>query len=111
MAMLPNAETALLDVRKLADYCLDPAHPRGRHKARVFGHALGLVQNDAAWLRQAILDGLSGAEAVSDETDTYGVRWRVDIVAARQGRQVVIRTLWIIRTGEAVPRFVTCWVL
>jgi hypothetical protein len=24
-----------IDIRKLEDYCLDPSHPRGRHKARV----------------------------------------------------------------------------
>ncbi len=32
MARLPNAESAILDLRKLSDYCLDSAHPRGRNK-------------------------------------------------------------------------------
>jgi hypothetical protein len=45
MAKLPNAEWALLDIRKLADYCLSPVHPRGRHKARVFRDALDLSQD------------------------------------------------------------------
>jgi hypothetical protein len=27
---------AIADVRKLAGYSLNPSHPRGRHKARVF---------------------------------------------------------------------------
>jgi len=30
----PHAESAVLDIRKLEDYCLNPSHPRGRHKAR-----------------------------------------------------------------------------
>jgi hypothetical protein len=37
---LPNADLAVFDIRKIADYCLNPLHPRGRHKARVFGGPL-----------------------------------------------------------------------
>jgi hypothetical protein len=36
MARLPNSERAILDIRKIEDYCLNPEHPRGRHKARLF---------------------------------------------------------------------------
>jgi uncharacterized protein DUF6883 len=45
---LPYSDEAILDVRKIEDYCLSPSHPRGRHKARVFREALGLQQSDAA---------------------------------------------------------------
>jgi hypothetical protein len=41
-SLLPNGARAILDIRKLADYCLNPAHLRGRHKARVFRQALRL---------------------------------------------------------------------
>jgi hypothetical protein len=54
-AHLPNGDRAILDIRKLEDYCLSPLHPHGRHKARVFRQALGLQQNDAAWLRGVLL--------------------------------------------------------
>jgi hypothetical protein len=30
---LSNPENAVADVRKLRDYCLNPEHPRGKHKA------------------------------------------------------------------------------
>ncbi len=33
---LPHGDQAILDMRKIEDYCLNPSHPRGRHKARVF---------------------------------------------------------------------------
>jgi Domain of unknown function (DUF4926) len=33
---LPNGDRAILDIRKLEDYCLSPSHPRGRHNTRVF---------------------------------------------------------------------------
>jgi hypothetical protein len=111
MAHLPHLDAAVLDVRKLSDYCLDPAHPRGRHKARVFRQALGISQDDAAWLRSAILAALPGAEAVELEGDIHGRRWRIDITLTRQTRQAVVRTVWIVAQDEPTPRFVTCWVL
>jgi hypothetical protein len=111
MARLPNSETAILDIRKLANYCLDPQHPRGRHKARLFRESLGVSQNDSSWLRGVLLGALQNAEAVELASDVFGTRWRVDIAVSRQGKKVVIRTIWIIRSGEVAPRFVTCWVL
>jgi len=52
---LPNADNAVVEAAKLRDYCLNPAHPEGRHKARVFRSALGVGQEQAEWLREAIL--------------------------------------------------------
>lgn len=111
MARLPNHERAIFDLRKLADYCLDPAHPRGRHKARVFREALGIGRSDAAWLRRELLAALTDGDATELSADAFGQRWRLDVLLARQERRAVIRTLWLIRTGEDNPRFVTCWVL
>jgi hypothetical protein len=31
---IPHAENATVDIRKLRDYCLNPEHPEGTHKAR-----------------------------------------------------------------------------
>jgi len=39
---LPHGNEAILDIRKIEDYCLSSSHPRGRHKARVFREALDL---------------------------------------------------------------------
>ena len=111
MASIPHAERAILDIRKLDAYCLSPAHPRGRHKARVFRESLGIAQSDAAWLREALLDGVRRVEADELASDHLGARWRVDIPIARQNRRIVVRIVWIIRSGEEIPRFVTCWVL
>jgi hypothetical protein len=33
------------------------------------------------------------------------------VTIRRQGKSAVVRTIWIVRTGESMPRFVTCWVL
>jgi hypothetical protein len=45
---LPRGDEAILDIRKIEDYCLNPSHPRGCHKARIFREVLGLQRNDAA---------------------------------------------------------------
>ena len=111
MARIPNADRAVLGLRKIADYCLSPVHPRGRHKARVFHDAFELNREDAAWLRTALLDGLHRCEAMELSTDDLGNRWRVDVPVMRHNKSVVVRTLWIVRSGEQLPRFVTCWVL
>jgi hypothetical protein len=111
MARLPNSERAILDLRKIEDYCLDAAHPRGRHKARLFRELLDLTRNDAGWLKAVLLDRVQNNEAVELVTDAFGGRWRVDVPVSRHGRKAVIRTIWIVRTGESAPRFVTCWVL
>lgn len=51
---LPNGDQAVIEARKLSEYCLSPTHPRGRHKARVFAAVLGIEQKDAAVLRDAL---------------------------------------------------------
>ncbi len=77
----------------------------------VFRQALGLQQNDAAWLRDALLEVTADGFAEPVATDAWGTHWRLDVTIRRQRRTGVVRTLWIVRTGEDVPRFVTCWVL
>jgi hypothetical protein len=104
MAQVPNAERAILDIRKIAEYCLSPVHPRGRHKARVFRDALGLNQDDAGWLQTALLDGLRQGEALELSSDDLGGCWRVDVPVTRHRKSVVVRTVWIVRSGEQIPR-------
>jgi hypothetical protein len=108
---LPHGDNAIVDIRKIEDYCLSSSHPRGRHKARVFREALGLQRGDAAWLREVFLEAARFAEALEIASDVWGSYWRLDIVAERLGKSAVIRTIWMVRAGENVPRLVTCWVL
>jgi hypothetical protein len=108
---LPHGDEAILDTRKIEDYCMSPLHPRGRHKARVFSEALGLQRSDAAWLREVLLGAARSSEASPIAVNPWGTHWRLDVAVRRQGKSAVVRSIWIVRTGESVPRFVTCWVL
>ena len=55
---LPNADQAKIDIAKLRDYSLNPVHPEGKHKARVFAAATGLGTGDAQQLCDMILEAV-----------------------------------------------------
>jgi hypothetical protein len=83
---LPGAENAIVEIEKLRDYCLNPEHPRGKHKARVFRSALGMTEDDAEELKDAIAKQVLEAECQDGETDEYGERFTVDFTVAREGK-------------------------
>jgi len=111
MAKLPNPQNAVVDVRKLRDYCLSPRHPRGRHKARVFVSALGLTANDAEELRAALLSAALSEEAVPAENDEYGERYMLDFEMETEAGIATVRSGWIVSHDEEFPRLTSCWVL
>jgi hypothetical protein len=108
---LPSGERAVLDIAKLRDYCLSPDHARGKHKARVFRAALGIGPDAAGALRSGLLEAARVGEARLGESDDFGQRYFVDRAFAWGGREVLIRSTWIVRTGEDFPRFTTCFIL
>jgi uncharacterized protein DUF6883 len=57
---LPNPDRAIVDIAKLRSYCLDPEHPVGGDKAKVFKSVLGLSSPDAEWLREQLLEAVHG---------------------------------------------------
>lgn len=108
---LPNASQAVVNIRKLEGYCLDPFHPRGKHKARVFERALDLTKENAEELREEILRQVLVEEAFAGEEDDYGRRYVVEFEYRREGRCARIRTCWILKAGEGAPRLTSCFVL
>ena len=108
---LRGGATATVGVSKLRDYCLDPHHPRGRHKARVFLSALGLGQGDADFLRATLLKAALEADAMPGEADECGERYTVDFLLTHGGHEATVRSAWIILRGESAPRLTSCFVL
>ena len=108
---LPDAQHAVVDVNKLRDYCLNPLHPRRRHKARVFASALRLLQADAEYLRARLLNAVLENEAATGEADEYGHRYIIDFECIKGERRAMVRSGWIIHHGESFPRLTTCYVL
>ncbi len=108
---LPNGDASIVEIEKLRDYCLSPAHPRGRHKARVFYSLLGMTDTDAEELRTALTDAAMKENATPGVSDLYGDRYIIDFEIQRGERKANIRSCWIVRSGEIAPRFVTCFIL
>jgi len=107
---VPGADKAFVDVAKLRDYCLNPAHPRGRHKARVFSERLALTANRAEILREALLAALRRFPAIPGERDGFGRRFVVEFPMDGPNGSVVIRSSWIVRKDEDFPRLTSCYV-
>jgi hypothetical protein len=107
---LPNGERATVDIGKLHGYCLNPHHPRGRNKARVFA-SVGIRQADAEELRAALLAAACNEEATPGVANPFGQRYIVDFDLVREGRTTKIRSAWIVRGDEDLPRLTSCYVL
>jgi len=109
---LPKGDRAVVDLTKLRDYCLNPAHLCGRHKARVFAATLGVTARQAELLRAALLQAARDSEeAVLGEEDGFGKRYVLDFNMAGPKASGSIRALWIVRMNEAFPRLTSCYVL
>ena len=108
---LPNTEHAVVDVRKLRDYCLSSEHPRDRHKAHLFSAALGFTADHAEQLQRALLEAARTADAISVGKDDYGQRYALDSLVQGPTGAATVRSLWMIRRGENFPRLITCYVV
>ena len=111
--MASQFDSILVDLTKLRDYCLSDAHPRGRHKARVFRARLGLISADAKLLRGALLDAVQRHQDQlrPTESDQYGRRYLLDFEMKTAAGSAMLRSAWIVRTGERVLRLTSCYVL
>ena len=109
--LLPNAENAVVDIRKLRDYCLNPEHDDGKHKARLFSSILGITVENAEELRQIILKVVKTQEVRLGRRDEFGQRYTLDFTLEWQDRSATIRSAWIIKDGSDVPRLTSCYPL
>lgn len=107
---LPGCDSAIVDDQKLVGYCLDPEHPRGKHKARVFARVLGFTAANANELRQLLLAAAADSEATHTGSDAFGRRYVIEFEASGPKGSGVIRSTWILRTGETTPRLTSCYV-
>ena len=107
---LPNGNRAIIDRRKITDYCLNPDHDDGRHKARLFHRLVGLNRSHATLLLDALRRAAASGDAVAGTEDRYGRRYTIDFEFAGPGGTATIRSAWIVSADEDVPRLVTCYI-
>jgi len=106
---LPNGNQADIPMHKLIDYCLNPEHPSGKHKARVFASVLGITRENADTLRSLIQTAaVEGAVAQQDLT-TFGQVFKVDWTVSGT-QEVQLRTIWEITPTNPNPRLVSAFI-
>jgi hypothetical protein len=109
--LIPNAENAVVDIRKLRDYCLNQEHDDGKHKARLFSSILGMAVENAEELREILLEVVKTHEARLVRRDEFGQRYTLDFTLEWQNRSATLRSGWIVEHGSEIPRLTTCYPL
>ncbi|NEN88650.1 MAG: hypothetical protein F6K48_06840 [Okeania sp. SIO3H1] len=89
---IPNPKLAKIDIRKLRDYCLNPEHSEGKHKARLFESILGMTANDAEALRNILLEVVNNYNAQPGRIDGSGQRYTLDFVLEWNNKSATIRS-------------------
>lgn len=105
-----GANRAIIDPRKLTDYALNPAHPVGGNKARVFESTLGFNARNADDLMAQLRQGVMSNTPVPGKFDQFGSRFTVDIPVAGPSGNGVVRSGWIYRPGSDTPELTTLFV-
>lgn len=111
MPKLPNGDKAIVPIEKFSEYALNPEHRTGRHKARVFKAALGLTQDDAEFLQARIKEIAETHDAITEVPTAYGERYVIDFELTTDDGQAKIRTAWMVRNSEDIPRLTTCYIV
>ena len=108
---LPYFKNAVIDSKKIYDYALNPNHPVGGNKARVFGSALGYNQSNGEGLIAQIYENLPQNEAITGQNDQFGQRYTVDMsITGPNGNTAVVRTGCILAPGSVTPSLTTLFV-
>jgi hypothetical protein len=107
---LPGGDSAVVDPEKLIGCCLNPDHPRGKHKARVFATSLGFTAQNSEELRFALLAAAASGDAQQASTDRFGTRYVIDSHVQGPRGTGIVRSMWILLHGEDAPRLTSCYV-
>ncbi|MGQ0671309.1 MAG: DUF6883 domain-containing protein [Hyphomicrobium sp.] len=106
---LPNAENAIVDDSKISEYLLCEAHEDGRGKAQ-FLMQFGFSVLEPEVLRQALLNLARNADAALGPPSPHSAKYIVEgRLRAPDGREPVVRTVWMIDTGKTRPRLITAF--
>jgi hypothetical protein len=106
---LPNADCAIIPIEKLIGYCLNPEHPKGKHKAKVFQSVLGITLENADRLYELVRQSAIAGEVVQERSTHFGQEFKVDLTIPGLG-QVQLRTLWIISSESTIPQLVSAFI-
>lgn len=106
---LPNKSRAYVPLEKVIDYLLSETHPVGKSKAKYF-RSYGFNDENASDLAQGLLIIAQNFPVESSERSRFGVKYVLDgELETPNGDMIQVKTVWIIESGDDIPRFVTAY--
>jgi hypothetical protein len=99
--------TTIIAPEKLHDYILNLSNPDGEPKAR---YLMQIGYKQAQWqtLEKDLRKQHLSFEVLPGKQSNYGVKYEIVApLAGPNGQRRWIRSIWMIRKGESVARFVT----
>jgi hypothetical protein len=102
----------IIDPRKLTDYALDPENPKGKDKAVMFQRHLGYTKDNYQLLLDQVYDLVLNAEAIPQNEDKFGTRYRIDLeIQGIEVQQIeIVRTGWLIPPNSNQARLTTLYI-
>ena len=108
---LPNAERAIVPIRKITHYLLSTAHRDGQHKANFF-RRFGFKLEASEELALALLDHARHHEVVKTVPTPFGRNFVIEgALSAPDGRSPKVRAVWFIANGEETATLATAYPL
>ena len=105
--LLPNAENARIDPRKLRDYALNFGHDVGQFKAAFFVQ-MGYTAADWQRLERDIRDQHLVHPAEEGAVSEYGIKYIITApLSGPSGEPRWVTTVWIFRPGHSQAELVT----
>ncbi|UBF24581.1 hypothetical protein K9N68_23260 [Kovacikia minuta CCNUW1] len=96
-------------MQKLVRYCLNPAHQKGKDKARVFKAVLGITAENADQLYELVRQAAIEGEVVQQNITPFGEEFKVDwIVPGTEGIQ--LQTTWEVALEATHPRLISAFI-
>jgi len=106
---IPNADRAVIDPVKLHGYLLSRSHSIGRFKAAFF-RALGYSSEEWRQLETDLRNQHPPQDVTLEEHTPYGQKYSIRAtLVGPSGSSAAVVSVWVVRTGEEVPRFVTAY--
>lgn len=107
---LPNGESALVEEEKVTGYLLNPLHPVGGPKARLFNSLLGLNLSNWQKLYDALIDAAENGDAFAGRASAFGQKYDIRFQMTGPRGTYTILSIWIVASGTSIPRLVTSYI-
>jgi hypothetical protein len=113
MKLREVAKNLHIPPEKLLSYALNPNHPSGKHKARLFQARLSYNQNNAQQLIQQIYAIAPDADITISGQNQQGIRYQADLTISgiAPEQTALVRTVWEVPPTSNTGRLVTIYIL